>query len=634
MRTKLLLIIGILGIVAFSLAAQLNILQAAPQAVPAYPDQRDAARAAAYWMVREFQNDDGGYASFSGGANQAPSSVAGTLDAILAIAAAGYNPAAIFPGESAAPLGFLADNPDDLLDYAMVDGSQSGKVVLALTASAVDPRTFAGHDFAAELIGSLEASGAYGVAAPFKQSVAILGVAAVGEPVPASAVDWLIDRQAADGSWDDGFGTVSNPDATAMAIMALLAAGRLPADPAIQAAVDFLAAGQLADGWEYGSGFGASANTTALVVQALGALGEDWYSAGGPWVVEGQTPLAALLAYQSASGAFQSDFGQGPFDDFYATAQAVPAVTGRFFPLPARYEAARLALSCITAMQDPDSGGWPNFNAADPDAAGTSRAIQAIAAMGEDPQSGRWTTAGGINSAEALEALTPAYLSEGRGGRVGIVMQGVVAAGAPYDVANFAGEDLPLLMSGYLSPTGEYDSTAFGIFAHSEGMLGLLAAEEQVAPQAIDVLLSAQTAGDWGDPDSNGIALQVLGGIPMAARTGTMEALLATQVVDGGWGFGGITSPSSSAEVVQGLTAVGRNPFGPEWSRIVDGRVVNAADAVMAQQGDNGCWPNAFGPGDDPYSTTDAILLLTRQPGWGFSTMNLPVVTAGQVTRN
>lgn len=634
MRTKLLLIIGILGIVAFSLAAQLNILQAAPQAVPAYPDQRDAARAAAYWMVREFQNDDGGYASFSGGANQAPSSVAGTLDAILAIAAAGYNPAAIFPGESAAPLGFLADNPDDLLDYAMVDGSQSGKVVLALTASAVDPRTFAGHDFAAELIGSLEASGAYNVAAPFKQSVAILGVAAVGEPVPASAVGWLIDRQAADGSWDDGFGTVSNPDATAMAIMALLAAGRLPADPAIQAAVDFLAAGQLADGWEYGSGFGASANTTALVVQALGALGEDWYSAGGPWVVEGQTPLAALLAYQSASGAFQSDFGQGPFDDFYATAQAVPAVTGRFFPLPARYEAARLALSCITAMQDPDSGGWPNFNAADPDAAGTSRAIQAIAAMGEDPQSGRWTTAGGINSAEALEALTPAYLSEGRGGRVGIVMQGVVAAGAPYDVANFAGEDLPLLMSGYLSPTGEYDSTAFGIFAHSEGMLGLLAAEEQVAPQAIDVLLSAQTAGDWGDPDSNGIALQVLGGIPMAARTGTMEALLATQVVDGGWGFGGITSPSSSAEVVQGLTAVGRNPFGPEWSRIVDGRVVNAADAVMAQQGDNGCWPNAFGPGDDPYSTTDAILLLTRQPGWGFSTMNLPVVTAGQVTRN
>jgi hypothetical protein len=42
----------------------------------------------------------------------------------------------------------------------------------------------------------------------------------------------------------------------------------------------------------------------------------------------------------------------------------------------------------------------------------------------------------------------------------------------------------------------------------------------------------------------------------------------------------------------------------------VDGTLTNAADAVLAMQGDNGCWPNLFGPGDDPYSTTDAIQLL------------------------
>jgi hypothetical protein len=44
----------------------------------------------------------------------------------------------------------------------------------------------------------------------------------------------------------------------------------------------------------------------------------------------------------------------------------------------------------------------------------------------------------------------------------------------------------------------------------------------------------------------------------------------------------------------------------------------------MAQQEPNGCWPNTFGPGDDPYSTTDAIILLAQQPGWGFHEVRMP----------
>lgn len=597
---------------------------------PYYPDQRDSVRAATHWLVREFQNDDGGYASLSGGANEAPSSIGGTLDASIAIAAAGYNPGAAFPLQENTPLDYLRTHQTALVDFASANGGQAGKVVLALTAAAVDPRDFSGMNYVVILTGFLEPSGAYGVGDPFKQAIAMLGVAAAGEPLPAAAVTWLVDKQAANGSWDDGFGTTDNPDATALAIMALLAGGRTPADPAVQSAVAFLAGSQTPDGWEYGPGFGASTNSTALVVQALSALSEDWTTSAGGWLEGGQTPRQALLAFQAESGAFQSDFGQGPFDDFYATVQAIPAAAGRPFPLSARFESARRGLACLDGLQDSTTGGWALFTGAPADAAGTSRAIQAIVAAGGDPQSARWTTLGGTNAVEALEALTPAYLGGGRGGRVGIVMQGVAAAGAPYDVSDFAGEDLPLLVSGYLSPTGEYDSTAFGIFAHAEAMLGLLAAGEAVAPGAVDVLQAAQTAGDWGDADSNGIALQVLGGLSRGPRPSTFDTLAATQTAAGGWGFGGVANPSASSEVVQGLVAVGQNPFGPEWSRVVDGRLANAADVVMAQQGESGCWPNAFGPGDDPFSTTDAILLLTRQAGWGFSFVGLPFVVAGQ----
>jgi hypothetical protein len=47
----------------------------------------------------------------------------------------------------------------------------------------------------------------------------------------------------------------------------------------------------------------------------------------------------------------------------------------------------------------------------------------------------------------------------------------------------------------------------------------------------------------------------------------------------------------------------------------------------MSGQGDNGCWPNAFGPGDDPFSTTDAIIALSLEPGWDVALVHMPVVS-------
>jgi hypothetical protein len=118
-----------------------------------------------------------------------------------------------------------------------------------------------------------------------------------------------------------------------MAVMALIAAGESQDSEPMNRAANFLANTQAADGgWGYAPLLPVSANSTALAGQALSALGEDWYTTGGRWAQE-RTPLAALLSFQGESGAFQADFGQGLADDFYATVQALPALSGQPFPL-------------------------------------------------------------------------------------------------------------------------------------------------------------------------------------------------------------------------------------------------------------------------------------------------------------
>ncbi len=598
------------------------------------PDQRTAVAAAVQWLVQTHQNDDGGYSNFSAGANLAPSGIGGTLDAIQAIAAAGYNPATNYPGKSNNPVAYLQSHATDLATYVAGGGGPAGKAILALTAAAQNPRDFIGYNFVISLTAQLSPTGQYNANTPYDQSLALLALTAVRETAPISATQWLKAQQAANGSWDDGYGTSDNADATAMAIMALVAQGEPLTSTVLISATNFLAATQLpGGGWEYGAGFGANANSTALVLQALSALGEDFYTPGSAWAQNGQTPLSALLAFQSSTGAFQVDFGFGPFDDFFATIQAIPAATGRPYPLPARYEAARQAIACLANLQDADSGGWEQFGGFGVNAGGTARAIEAIAAFGDDPQGAAWTP-GSVNAVTALETLAPAYLAGGRGGRIGVVMQGVVAAGAPYTVSNFAGYNLPISVTHYLSPTGEYDVTAFGPSAHNEAMLGLLVAGYAPDPLAVAWLQGAAVGGTWGSPDANGSSLQVLGRLNEAVPVGAFSYLRQTQQADGGWGFGGPASVNSTAEVVQGLVWQGDNPFSPAWSVVVNGRLQNPADVAMQQQQDNGCWLS-WNNSDDPYATTDAILLLMVNPGWRLRPSYLefdaylPLVVAG-----
>lgn len=586
--------------------------------------QRGAVMSAAQWLVSTHQNDDGGFSSFSAGAGEAPSDAGGTADAILALASAGYNVAASYPGRDVSPVGYLLSNADDAASYAAQGGGANAKLILALTAANRDPRNFGGHDFTISLTQQLSPTGQFNVTTPYEQGLAVLALSVVSDAVPAQAIDWLLARQVQEGevsgSWDDGFGTDGNVDATAMAVMALVAAGEPVDSSAVAAARAFLLEKQLPDGgWSYAPGLPGSANSTALAIQALSALGDDFYSAQSEWAMEDTTPLSALLAWQGESGAFQADFGDGPADDFFTTVQALPALTGRAYPLPARHEAARRAVACLATMQDATSGGWPEFAGTEANAGGTARAIVALTTFGADLDAERFAV-GDHSPLAALEALAPDYLDDAGGGRVGIVMRGAVAAGA--DATELAGMNLPLRMTEHLSPTGEYDDTSFGPYSHAQAMLGLLAAEQEVDPSALAWLVSAQNDdGSWGSPDATGVSLQVISRIGDGDSSGVVEPALAnlraTQQVDGGWGFAFPSSVNSTAEVAQGLVAARENPFDPSWSVVTSGTMRNAADLALMQQGDNGCWPNLFGDGDDPYATSDGIILLSLEPLWG-----------------
>lgn len=621
LASAVLMAVALLGFVWLSASTP---TQAAPTADPtplAFPDQRDAASTAVHWLIHTHQNDDGGYSNFSGGANLAPSAIGGTLDAVLAMASVGYNPAASFMGRNT-PIAYLQANAPALADYVAADGGQAGRALLALTAANQDPRTFGGYNLVLSTTAQLSPTGQLNATTAYRQGLAILGLTAVRETIPTSATQWLIDQQQVGGSWDDGFGTTDAVDDTAMAIMALIAVGEATTSTAIYSATTFLANAQTElGGWGYSPSFpGQSANSTALVLQTLSALGEDFYSPTSSWAVSGTTPISALLSFQSSTGAFQTDFGQGPFDDFYSTVQSLPAVTGKAYPLTSRRMAAQAAVSCLASLQDPTTAGWEQFVGSNPNAAGTSRAIQAIAAYGGDPADPMWVYSG-TTPLDALEAFTPAYLSSGRGGRVGIVAQGVVAGGGV--VTNFVGFNLPLSITTYLSPTGEYDHTNFGYFAHGEALLGLLSAGEMPAPVAISYTSQLDFAALGAD--SAGIVLNALAQAGVKAPS-AVTRLAETQLPTAGWGYGEAANANSTAEAAQGLVAAGDNPFAPSWSKIVSGTLVSSAEAIISQQQPDGCWPNLFGPGNDPFALTDAIILLSLEPQWFQTAVYLPLV--------
>jgi squalene cyclase len=243
-------------------------------------------------------------------------SVGQTIDVILAVNAAGWDPNSI-TAAGVSPVAYLADHLEPYLE----NGPDAiGKIILGVVAAGQDPTNFNGTDLITALLNAYDSQAeAFGNPEnTWHQALAILGLSAANASIPEGALQTLQGLQQADGGWEyaPGFGTWA--DNTALALQALLAAEQPADDAAILAGIQYLKFHQLEEG-----GWGDS-STTAFAIMALNALGinpTQWQTSSG------QTPIYNLFSYQKASGGFifSQDF---PDESLMSTTTAVLAATG------------------------------------------------------------------------------------------------------------------------------------------------------------------------------------------------------------------------------------------------------------------------------------------------------------------
>ena len=290
---------------------------AAPARAAADPNQ--AAQAALGWLLGR-QQDNGGFAGFDAGSS---------ADAIFAIAAVGSDPNGVLKS-GGSPVSYLGTQA---AGYAAKSPAAAGKLALAVVAAGKDPRDFGGQNLIQVIQSSYSAkTGRYG-ADVTGHVYALLALASAGQPIPPEGLDALGKLQLPDGGWsfDGSAATGSDTNTTALAIQALVAA-KAPGG-ALARGLAYLHAQQNADGgfpYSKTSSFGADtdANSTAVVIQAIAAAGQDprgWKQSGGD-------PIEGLLKLQNSSGAFRYQAAV-PDDNDLATAQAVPALLLKPFPI-------------------------------------------------------------------------------------------------------------------------------------------------------------------------------------------------------------------------------------------------------------------------------------------------------------
>ena len=166
------------------------------------------------------------------------------------------------------------------------------------------------------------------------QAWGILGTAALSDTAPISAVESLKENQQPNGGWElfAGFGADTN--STALAIEALVAAGEPVTSTSIVSGLNYLENAQNVDGgfpYSPDSPYGTDSdtNSTAYVVQALFAAGEDPLS--GQWAISETNPISYLLSMQLPNGSFEWQDGFGA--NQIATQQAIPALLHRSLPM-------------------------------------------------------------------------------------------------------------------------------------------------------------------------------------------------------------------------------------------------------------------------------------------------------------
>lgn len=301
-------------------------------AVPAAassPPTLNRADAAAGWLARQLVDGERFEVVFDGVAYPDQGL---TIDAILAFAAAKV------AGTDAAKATTWLARPEILTGY-IGDGTEAyagatAKLALAVQVRGGNPAAFGGVNLVTRLRGLQAPSGrfsdrsAFGdYSNTFTQAFALLALDRTATGAPAAGATFLVGTRCADGGFPLYFAQptcVSDVDATALAVQALLAVDR-PADAAT--AVSWLLTRQAGDG-SFTDGAGVTnANSTGLAAQALHAAGRPvaWLKARG-FLLGLQVRCAGAVADRGAVAYTAGGFD--PATAVRATAQAVPGITG------------------------------------------------------------------------------------------------------------------------------------------------------------------------------------------------------------------------------------------------------------------------------------------------------------------
>ena len=274
----------------------------------------DDTVAAALDFLRTVQNEDGGFSN-----GFAPESdLSSTADAIVAIVAAGEDPADYTASDDQTTLDLLGAQ----LDSGVAEGvaGQFAKIVTALVAAGEDPANFNGRDVVSDLLALRAEDGVFGMGM-FDHCLSVIALQNAGVALPEGALETLVAAQNEDGGWGFMADQASDTNTTGLCLQAL---AREDAEDAVSSGLDYLASIQNEDaGWPYQSpsdfGTTSDASSTAIVTQALNALDED--------LTEWNDPQSYLAGLQEESGAFRYQ-DEIPGDNILATVAAIPALTG------------------------------------------------------------------------------------------------------------------------------------------------------------------------------------------------------------------------------------------------------------------------------------------------------------------
>jgi len=606
--------LGVVFTLGLLLALSLYAIPAEAQPAPASAaptiDHSDAiSKALAY--IRTQQQPDGGIDTFGFGLG---SSDGGTARAVLALVATGR------------PVSWMAHTTSSktMIDYLAgravtythdASGTTSihlfpdraGLLLAATAAANEDPANFGGMDLIAQLNDAYHpATGAYsttakqgwssGEASDLNQAWAILGLSAAGQPVPVTATNYLVNSQAADGSWAYG-----DPDTTAVAVVALLGSSNVqPTGAVIQKALGYFRDTQLPNGgwrpsWDTDP---LNADTTGWAIQALVATG--YTPATESWA-HSPNPHTALLSLQQADGRIG-----GTYANAYSTIEALFGLTEQPLFFLGRTHRALRALTWMNEQQNGD-GSWSGWTGPDPGA--TCDAVLAYAAAGYAPDS--VTAAGSVTSAmDYLSSTTSSYVNTGPdvAGKLAVAVE---AAGE--DAHDFGSVNIVhVLTNTWYSPTLGAFGDANNSWHQAFAILGLAAAGEAIPVSATQTLTGLQQSdGSWTDawgwskPDSTGLALQALraAGVP-SSDTSVVSGtafLRSQQDAAGGW-----SNANSTAYAMQGLLAASEDLIA-DWSS-EDGH--SPYDALAAYQKPDGPFVYQW---DSPWVSPDDSGMATWQ---------------------